>query len=83
MAATKLLINNGCHRRQDALICRCLRFNSKFILNNNRIWEGNVATVLYSRKTIDIDDQIDLDFARFLNTRKIVSTIQITNNIFF
>ena len=44
----------------------------KFILNNNRIWEGNVATVIVPpERAIDIDNQIDLDFARFLSTRKI------------
>ena len=43
----------------------------KFILNNNRIWEGNVATVLIPpERAIDIDNQFDLDFARFLSTRK-------------
>jgi len=74
---TKLVIDDGTYeRRQDTPICFDLSTAAyvstpKFILNNNRIWEGNVATVIIPpERAIDIDTQLDLDFARFLSTRK-------------
>ncbi len=74
---TKLLIDNGSYaRRQDTPNCFDLSTiayvsTPKFILNNNRIWEGNVATVLIPpERAIDIDTQLDLDFARFLSTKR-------------
>ena len=74
---TKLLIDHGSYvRRQDTPICFDLSTvayvsTPKFILNNNRIWEGNVATVIIPpERAIDIDNQLDLDFARFLSARK-------------
>ena len=75
---TKLLIDDKSYeRRQDTpnsfdLSTVAYVSTPKFILNNNRIWEGNVATVIVPpERAIDIDNQIDLDFARFLSTRKI------------
>ncbi len=74
---TKLVINDGSYvRRQDTPNCFDLSTvayvsTPKFILKNNRIWEGNVATVLIPpERAIDIDNQLDLDFARFLSNRK-------------
>ena len=74
---TKLVIDNGSYvRRQDTPNCYDLSTvayvsTPKFILSNNRIWEGNVATVLIPpERAIDIDNQLDLDFARFLSNRK-------------
>ena len=74
---TKLLIeDNYFERRQDSPSCFDLTTvayvsTPNFILNNERIWQGNVATVLVPpERAIDIDSQLDLDFARFLSQRK-------------
>ena len=74
---TKLLIDDKSYeRRQDTpnsfdLSTVAYVSTPKFILNNNRIWEGNVATVIVPpERAIDIDNQLDLDFARFLINRK-------------
>jgi len=75
---TKLLIDDGSYeRRQDTpnsfdLSTVAYVSTPKFILNNNRIWDGNVSTVIIPpERAIDIDNQLDLDFARFLINRKI------------
>ena len=74
---TKLLIDDKSYeRRQDTpnsfdLSTVAYVSTPKFILNNNRIWDGNVATVtIPPERAIDIDNQLDLDFARFLINRK-------------
>ena len=74
---TKLLIDEKSYeRRQDTpnsfdLSTVAYVSTPKFILNNNRIWDGNVATVtIPPERAIDIDNQLDLDFARFLVNRK-------------
>ena len=75
---TRLLFDDRSYaRRQDTpnsfdLSTVAYVSTPEFILNNNRIWDGNVATVIIPpERAIDIDNQLDLDFARFLNNRKI------------
>ena len=42
-----------------------------FILNNNRIWDGNVAMILVDElSAVDIDTPLDLQYARFLYAQK-------------
>ena len=59
-------------RRQDAPICfdiSTVAYVSRpeFILNSSSIWEGTVVGVEVPRfRSIDIDDELDLSFARFL-----------------
>ena len=68
------LVNSGkkIFRRQDAPVVfdmTTVAFVLKpdFILNNNSIWDGKVkGTEVPVERAIDIDDQIDLDMARFL-----------------
>lgn len=68
------LVNSGKNifRRQDAPVIfdmTTVAFVLKpdFILNNNSIWDGKVkGTEIPLERAIDIDDQIDLDMARFL-----------------
>ena len=76
---TKLLLknsDNNFERRQDApaaydLTTVAYVSTPKFIIDNSRIWDGNVATVLIPpERALDIDTQFDLDFARWLSERK-------------
>lgn len=72
------LVNSGkkIFRRQDAPVVfdmTTVAFVLKpdFILNNNSIWDGKVkGTEVPVERAIDIDDQIDLDMARFLYNDK-------------
>ena len=69
--------NNAFHRRQDAPPCFDITTvayvsTPEFILESSGIWEGRVATVVIPpERAIDIDTQMDLEFARFLSERKI------------
>ena len=68
------LVNSGKNifRRQDAPVVFDMTtvafvLKPEFILNNNSIWDGKVkGTEVPIERAIDIDDQIDLDMARFL-----------------
>ncbi len=68
------LVNSGKNifRRQDApeifdMTTVAFVLKPDFILNNNSIWDGKVkGTEIPLERAIDIDDQIDLDMARFL-----------------
>ena len=68
------LVNSGKNifRRQDAplvfdMTTVAFVLKPEFILNNNSIWDGKVkGTEVPIERAIDIDDQIDLDMARFL-----------------
>lgn len=75
---TRLLFQNkSVFRRQDTPSCfdiTTVAYVStvNFILENSGIWEGRVTTVIIPpERAIDIDSQIDLDYARFLIKRKV------------
>lgn len=75
---TKLICqDNSFSRRQDAPSCFDITTvayvsTPNFILKNERIWEGSVCTIkIPPERAIDIDTQIDLEFARFLSQKEI------------
>ena len=71
-----LFIYYSCKRRQDApssydMTTVAYVSSPNFVLNNNTIWDGKVANIIIlPERAIDIDTQIDLEFARFLSQRK-------------
>ena len=75
---TKLIFENrSISRRQDTPACYDITTvayvsYADFILENAGIWKGKVSTVIIPpERAIDIDSQIDLDYARFLIKRKV------------
>ena len=74
---TELIYKNySCKRRQDApssydMTTVAYVSSPNFVLNKNTIWDGKVATIIIPpERAIDIDTQIDLEFAQFLSQRK-------------
>ena len=70
-----LLVDGNYTRRQDAPIgydvtTLAYVLRSEFILENQRLWDGRVKGVeIPPERALDIDIPLDLEIARFLQTR--------------